>query len=237
MSMIEGFLLKVRKAETPFYARLKSAGKSVMLANVDIPAPVLSIYKLFSFIRLTVRLTWSQLAIMLYRAPTFRSRCVSVGKDLSIERIPYVVGAPRIHIGNNVRISGVVKFAGGRTFDNPEIVIGNDVFIGNRTTFIVAKQIIVEDGVGIAAECLIADNDGHPLDAESRLKGLPPSPHEVKPVRICRNAWLSHGCYVLKGVTIGEGAVIGVSSVVMSDIPPFCVAMGNPARVVQRLKG
>ena len=36
----------------------------------------------------------------------------------------------------------------------------------------------------------------------------------------------------MKGVTIGEGAIIGVNSVVVNDIPPYCVAMGNPARVV-----
>jgi acetyltransferase-like isoleucine patch superfamily enzyme len=36
----------------------------------------------------------------------------------------------------------------------------------------------------------------------------------------------------MKGVTVGEGAIIGVNSVVVNDIPPYCVAMGNPARVV-----
>jgi len=42
---------------------------------------------------------------------------------------------------------------------------------------------------------------------------------------------------VMKGVTIGEGAVIGVNSVVVTDIPPYCVAMGNPARVVIKNAG
>jgi acetyltransferase-like isoleucine patch superfamily enzyme len=36
----------------------------------------------------------------------------------------------------------------------------------------------------------------------------------------------------MKGVTVGEGAIVGVNSVVVNDIPPYCVAMGNPARVV-----
>jgi len=38
----------------------------------------------------------------------------------------------------------------------------------------------------------------------------------------------------MKGVTVGEGAIIGVNSVVYTDVPPHTVAMGNPARVIAR---
>ncbi|MGH9640108.1 MAG: acyltransferase, partial [Bryobacteraceae bacterium] len=41
---------------------------------------------------------------------------------------------------------------------------------------------------------------------------------------------------ILKGVTIGEGAIIGASSVVVADVPPYTVAAGNPARVVKDLR-
>jgi acetyltransferase-like isoleucine patch superfamily enzyme len=236
MRVIDNFLLNVRKAETPFYARLKSFAKSLMHMDLAVPAPILSLYNVLSYLRLAVRRTWTFFAVLLYRAPMFRSRCVSVGKRLSIERMPHIVGTPRIVVGDDVRISGVIGIAGGRTVDNPEIVFGSRVFIGHQTHFVIAKQIVIEEGAAIAANCYIADNDGHARDLESRLKGLPPLPDEVKPVRICRNAWLGRGSYVLKGVTIGEGAIVGVGSIVISDIPPFTVAMGNPARVVQRLQ-
>jgi acetyltransferase-like isoleucine patch superfamily enzyme len=39
---------------------------------------------------------------------------------------------------------------------------------------------------------------------------------------------------IMKGVTIGEGAIIGANSVVVTDIPPHCIAMGNPARVIMK---
>ena len=42
-------------------------------------------------------------------------------------------------------------------------------------------------------------------------------------------------CLVLKGVTIGEGAIIGAGSVVTRDVPPFCLAAGSPARVLRCL--
>jgi acetyltransferase-like isoleucine patch superfamily enzyme len=51
-------------------------------------------------------------------------------------------------------------------------------------------------------------------------------------VRIGRHAWLGQNSFILKGVTIGEGAVVGVNSVVMTDVPPYCVALGNPAKVI-----
>jgi acetyltransferase-like isoleucine patch superfamily enzyme len=65
-----------------------------------------------------------------------------------------------------------------------------------------------------------------------RIADLPPRPEEIKPIRICRYAWIGQNSFILKGVTVGEGAIIGVNSVVVTDIPPYSVAMGNPARVV-----
>ena len=72
----------------------------------------------------------------------------------------------------------------------------------------------------------------HPRDPELRAQNLPPSPEDIKAVRICRRAWIGQGAYIMKGVTIGEAATVGVNSVVISDIPPYSVAIGNPARVV-----
>ena len=57
------------------------------------------------------------------------------------------------------------------------------------------------------------------------------------PVRICRDAWIGYGTQILKGVTIGEGAVIGANSVVISNIPAYALAMGNPAEVLIRNYG
>jgi acetyltransferase-like isoleucine patch superfamily enzyme len=76
------------------------------------------------------------------------------------------------------------------------------------------------------------DSDAHPRDAMERIADLPPRPEEIKPVRICRRAWIGQNAFILKGVTIGEGAVVGVNSVVLADVPPYAVVMGNPARVV-----
>ena len=54
-------------------------------------------------------------------------------------------------------------------------------------------------------------------------------------VHIGDNVWLGFDVVILPGVTIGEGAVVGARSVVDSDIEPFTVVAGNPARAVRRL--
>jgi lipopolysaccharide O-acetyltransferase len=54
------------------------------------------------------------------------------------------------------------------------------------------------------------------------------------PVRIGQRVWLGEGVSVLKGVTIGDGSIIGAGAVVNKDIPPNCIAVGVPARIVKR---
>lgn len=58
---------------------------------------------------------------------------------------------------------------------------------------------------------------------------------DAQPIVIADNVWVGFDSVVLPGVTIGEGSVIGARSVVYTDIPPYSVAVGNPARVVRSL--
>jgi acetyltransferase-like isoleucine patch superfamily enzyme len=57
----------------------------------------------------------------------------------------------------------------------------------------------------------------------------------ARPIHIGRAAWIGFDSCVLPGVTIGEGAVVGARSVVTSDVEPFTIVAGNPARVIRRL--
>lgn len=57
--------------------------------------------------------------------------------------------------------------------------------------------------------------------------------HVHRPVRIENDVWVGANCVILPGVTIGEGAVIGAGSIVTKSIPPFAIAVGNPARVIR----
>jgi acetyltransferase-like isoleucine patch superfamily enzyme len=57
----------------------------------------------------------------------------------------------------------------------------------------------------------------------------------ARPIHVGRGAWIGFDSCVLPGVTVGEGAVVGARSVVTTDVEPFTVVAGNPARVIRRL--
>ena len=98
----------------------------------------------------------------------------------------------------------------------------------------------IGDRVQIGPGGVIVDTDGHPIDPVVRRRqvdGLtyPLDAVEKRPIVIEDDVWIGFGVIVLKGVRIGQSSVIGAGSVVTRDIPPFCVAAGNPARVIRRL--
>jgi galactoside O-acetyltransferase len=58
---------------------------------------------------------------------------------------------------------------------------------------------------------------------------------ERQPVTIESKAWIGFNVIILKGVTIGEGAIVGAGSVVTKDVPPYTIVGGNPARVIREI--
>lgn len=98
---------------------------------------------------------------------------------------------------------------------------------------IAAERIMIGDRVNIGANTTVLDTDFHPLDAEARR--LHPQDAITKPVIIEDDVFIGMNCLILKGVTIGQGSIIGAGSVVTKDIPAGVIAAGNPARVIREL--
>jgi len=73
---------------------------------------------------------------------------------------------------------------------------------------------------------------GHPLNAEDRLQW-----EKVSPVTIGENVWIGGHATICAGVSIGDRSVIGAGAVVVKDIPPDVLAVGNPCVPVKRLNG
>ena len=57
-----------------------------------------------------------------------------------------------------------------------------------------------------------------------------------KPIKICSHAWIGMNVIILKGVTIGEGAIVAAGSVVTKDVAPWTIVAGNPALFVRNIK-
>jgi acetyltransferase-like isoleucine patch superfamily enzyme len=110
---------------------------------------------------------------------------------------------------------------------------GSEIVIGNNSgasgaVLIATKSIRIGDNVLIGANSALFDSDFHNLDPAKR--SAPDS--TSRPIVIEDNVFLGLNCFVLKGVRIGRNSVIGANSVVMTDIPPDSIAMGNPCKVI-----
>jgi acetyltransferase-like isoleucine patch superfamily enzyme len=124
------------------------------------------------------------------------------------------------------------------------IEIGHDCYIGENSRIWSGASVTIRDHVLISHNVSIMDNLTHPLDTIERrqqVRAIYESGHprdirlDDKPVIIDRDAWVGAHAIVLKGVTIGEGAIVGAGAVVTKDVPPYTVVAGNPARVVRAL--
>jgi acetyltransferase-like isoleucine patch superfamily enzyme len=231
---IKDFTLKIKRAETPFYARLKRLGQAVLGFQLPIPRLLDPMYRgIVHFLHFKFEVS-EKLRVAFFRYPVFRSACASVGKRLRIEIIPSISGNVKIYIGDDVHLSGAVFISAGRVFPDPELRIGNRSFVGHESYFSVAKSIEIGDDVLIAAGCWISDYSAHPIDPEKRVARLQVEPHEVRPVRIGNRAWVGSRAIILPGVTIGDDAVVGAATVVTKDVPPGCICVGNPGRVLSR---
>jgi len=149
-----------------------------------------------------------------------------------------------IRVGDHCHIRGdlMVFRHGGR------IKIGDWVYIGPGSSIWSSSNegVTVGNRVLISTNVHIHDTNGHPLDAAERFQQTQAiltygHPVDIKtiaaaPIRICDDAWIGFNAAILKGVTIGKGAIVGASSVVTHDVPPYAVVVGNPARVVKKLR-
>ena len=229
---MRALLSRIRRGRGPIFGPLKRLLLFWMRFSITPPKILKPLYRFLYSLHFGIGYAIRYTLNMFYRGPMFKARCESVGRNLSIYSLPDIVGPVEVQIGDDVEIFGHFGVTSGWIFERPQLVIGNRVDIGHDVQFTVDKEIIIEDEVNIASGVRIVDTDAHPRDTEARAKGLAPPPEEIKPVRIGRRAWLAQSCFIMKGVTVGEGAVIGANSVVITDVPPYSVAMGNPARVV-----
>ena len=150
-------------------------------------------------------------------------------------------------IGNNSIVSGNFIFESSAG----KIIIGNHSYVGGGT-FISRSSIEIGDNVTIAWGGTFYDHDSHSIDFMKRRQDIDDELNDIrsgrnfitnkdwsgvnsKPIKICNDAWIGMNVIILKGVTVGEGAIVGAGSVVTKDVPAWTVVAGNPAIVVKKL--
>lgn len=111
------------------------------------------------------------------------------------------------------------------------IHIGRNFFANHNTVILDGGKVFLGDNVFIGPNCGFY-TAGHPIDAESRNKGL----EYAYPIVVGDNVWIGAGVHVMPGVTIGSNVAIGGGSIVVKDIPDNYIAVGNPCKVIRRIQ-
>ncbi|MDO1605861.1 sugar O-acetyltransferase [Lactobacillus sp. YT155] len=127
------------------------------------------------------------------------------GKNLYINPPVQVDYGRHVEIGDNFYANMDCIF-----LDVNSIIIGDNVMVGPRTSFLTA---------------------GHPTDPEIRVDGY----EFGYPIKVEDNVWIGGNCTIIGGVTIGKNSIVGAGAVVTKDVPADSIVGGNPARVIRKV--
>lgn len=113
---------------------------------------------------------------------------------------------------------------------NGELILGG-AYINRGSVIICAKRIEIGNNVLIARNTYIYDSDHHKVYSEEGTLSI-----QAKEIEIGDNVWVGLNSMILKGAKIGNGAVVGAGSIVMSRVKASTFVMGNPARAYMQVK-
>ncbi len=130
-----------------------------------------------------------------------------------------------IHIGHNVLIERKVRFSLG---DNARIYVGDNSYLGDFCNLLAVEEVRIGKDCAISWHVLFMDTSSHPFG----FKGEVPET-KIAPVIIEDHVWIGCRAVILKGVTVGEGAIIANNAVVTKNVPPRTMVAGNPAVVIK----
>ena len=164
------------------------------------------------------------------RARWYLRHADEVGTRVRIWGRPVIKNYGKLIVGDRSTLVSTIATLEIVSGERGTIDIGDRVFINYGGSIAASELIRIGSRCHIGTHAILMDNDFHSVDPARRGE-RPPS----KPIVLEENVWLGALVIVLRGVTIGKGSVIGAGSVVTRDIPAYCVAAGQPARVIRRL--
>lgn len=144
------------------------------------------------------------------------------GRQVRLERYP-----DNIHIGEQCVVKDFVRICACN--NSAQVIIGKNNSIGFHTMIYASAGIEIGDNCMIAPFVYMVDSD----HAIARDKLLVEQENIAAPISIGSDVWVGAHSLILKGVTIGNGAVIAANSVVTSDVPEYAVMGGTPAKILK----
>ncbi|MCI0482872.1 MAG: acyltransferase, partial [Candidatus Dadabacteria bacterium] len=167
------------------------------------------------------------------RGAYFSAKVGAMGKNVLIDLGVTIWNPKNLSIGDFSHIDTNVKIEA-----SDSIRIGSYVHVASNALLQGRGTLMIGDYADIAAGSLVYSGVNHYTDSRTdrfyEMSSCAPAERQFvrcAPVRIGKSAFIGLNSVVMPGVTIGEGAIVGACSFVNSDIPPFKIAAGAPARV------
>jgi galactoside O-acetyltransferase len=165
-----------------------------------------------------------------------------IGQQTRLDGARLIVREPsdcRVSIGDSSNVECSITLERKGAF----VSIGSRSHIGGGTVISAASLVEIEDDVLVAFDALIMDHNSHSLDFEQRqfalrdwiAGGFTWEGVSIAPTRIKGKSWIGARAIILRGVTIGEGAIVAAGSVVTRDVASWTVVGGNPAQFIKKL--
>ncbi len=164
------------------------------------------------------------------RAYWYFRRATELGSKVRVWGNPAIRNRGRMVIHDRVRVYSTMARTEMGVGPDGLLEIGEGTSINWGVSIAATKLVKIGANCMIGAQVMMMDTDFHRMEPDRRMERP-----ESEPIILEDNVWLAGRVIVLRGVTIGHDSVVGAGSVVARDIPPRSVAVGFPARVVQKL--
>lgn len=146
-----------------------------------------------------------------------------------VKQVKHSKKETRILVEENatLKIDGDFKMYAGsyiRVIQGGTLII-HEGFINEDTQITCGDTIEIGHGCAIGRDVIIRSYDGHEIISNTKKVSMP--------IHIGNHVWVGQRAIILKGVTIGDGAIVAAGSVVTKDVPPNTIVAGNPAKVIK----
>lgn len=129
-----------------------------------------------------------------------------------------------VYAGSRINVNADAKLSLGSGYMNHECVIDCFSAISIGHGVVISERVVIRDADNHAVTATVNENMDEPKSEEKEI---------AAPIIIQDHVWVGMNVIVLKGVTIGEGAIVAAGSVVNKDVPPYSLVAGVPAKVIK----
>lgn len=169
---------------------------------------------------------------------------ISIGSNSNIEACKIFhadlkKGLLNIEIGKDCLLEGTIVLYTNQS----KVKIGDRTFIGKDTTIYCYNEVEIGNDIMFSWGITLIDTNAHSLKSSDRMNDVVDwkkgaefkdwSKVSNQKVTIANKSWIGFNSIILKGVTIGEGAIVAAGSVVTKDVAPYTIVGGNPAKCIK----